>query len=82
MIYKAFFRFKLDEEHIPKIEELLREKWAATDISLRKLRRGYWRLSFVTNDNRKLFAFRQIVENYGGRVINVRVKKEEKGNGP
>lgn len=73
-MYRAHLSIRINRESLSKIEEMLREKWNAENITFEELA-GVWRISFVTQDNRKVFAFEKVVNNYGGTVLRKWITK-------
>lgn len=73
-MYAAKLTIKINRDKIAKLEEMLIEKWNAENITFKELA-GVWRISFVTQDNRKVFAFEKVVNNYGGTVLRKWITK-------
>ena len=67
-MYRGHCRVSLGEEEVFKIEKMLKEKWLAKDIVIKKFP-YYTEISFSTEDYKKVFKLRGIVEKYGGKVI-------------
>lgn len=68
-MYRGFYRLKLRKEQCEKLEELLRERWGAREIVFKQVHPGYWKVSFLVENNRMVYALRNIVENYGGKSL-------------
>ena len=67
-MYRGIYEFELDAEKCTKVLEMLREKLKANNISLIERPNGTWHLSFVVDNNRKVFAVKQVIRNYDGKV--------------
>ena len=73
-MYRGSFTVVLGEEEIGKIEIMLREKWHAKDVMISNLP-PCWKISFLTDDNKKVFRLLGIVKNYGGKVLRHWIEK-------
>jgi len=78
MMYRATFKIRIDRKNLTKIEEMLKERWKATNISSKEISKNCWLVSFRVEDHRKLFAFKEVIENYDGKLLRPYVRKEEK----
>ena len=78
--YSASYCIWFDPYKIDKIEDLL-DKWNVEDALLKRLAPyGYFRVKFLTSDNRKIFAFKKIVKSMGGRVVQYNFQKRVPDN--
>ena len=77
MMYRGYYRLKMGKEECAKLEELLRERWEAKEVVFKEVCPGRWKLSFLVESNRMVFALEKIVESYGGKVYSKWIKKEE-----
>ena len=69
--YYARLSIRIQDDKVDKLQELLSDKWHAEDIVFRQLALpNYYRVEFLVNSPRKIFAFKKIVEQYGGRVLH------------
>lgn len=67
---------QIDDEHLPKIDELLRDKWRADNISFtRQVLPLYYRLECVLDSPRKIFTLKNVIKKYGGKVFFIRFQK-------
>jgi len=73
-MYRGRFDVLLGEEEVSKIEEMLRERWHAKEIVVSKFKDG-WRITFLTEDRKKIFTLFGIIERYGGEVVEYRINK-------
>ena len=77
-MYIATFKIRIDRKNLTKIEKMLKERWKATNVSSKEISKNYWSISFRVEDHRKLFAFKEVIENYDGKLLRPYVRKEEK----
>ena len=77
-MYRATFIIRIDRKSLTKIEEMLKERWKATNVSSKEISENCWLVSFGIEDRRKLFTLREVIENYGGKLLRPYVRKEEK----
>ena len=73
-MYRGRFDVLLGGEKVSKIEEILRERWHAKEIVVSKFKDG-WRITFLTEDRKKIFTLFGIIERYGGEVVEYRINK-------
>ena len=78
-MYKGHYEVLLGEEGVSKIEELLRERWHAKEIVISRFKDG-WKISFLTDDRKKIFILFGIIGQYGGEVVNYRIRKVERSS--
>lgn len=74
MMYKAEFMIKIEKKNMTKICEIIKKKWNVKDIICQEFV-GNWKISFLTSDHRKVFAFKKVVANYGGIVLRWCINK-------
>lgn len=73
-MYLAEFFLLIDKEKLSKIKEILK-KWRAKSILIIKKSRGTHFLSFSTNDNKKAFLLKSIIQGYGVKILSWKVRK-------
>lgn len=73
-MYKGHYEVLLGEEEVSKIEEMLREKWNAKEIVISKFKNG-WKITFLTDDRKKIFRLLWIIRQYGGEVVDHWIEK-------
>ena len=66
-MYLVLRAAKIKNEHVPKLELMLKSRLKAEDVVIRKLHDRYF-FSFKVDNSRKAFAFDKAVSNYGGTV--------------
>jgi len=76
-MYKGHYEVLLGEEEVSKIEEMLREKWNAKEIAISRYKNG-WKITFLTNDRKKVFRLLWIIRQYGGEVVDYWIKKVDR----
>ena len=73
--YTASYCILIRYDKIDKLEELL-DRWNVENVLIKRLEPpGYYRVQFLTDDNKKIFVFRSLVEKYGGRVVRYNFQK-------
>ena len=77
-MYIATFKIRIDRKNLTKIKKMLKERWKATNVLSKQISKNYWSISFEVEDHRKLFTLREVIENYGGKLLRPYVRKEEK----
>jgi len=78
-MYRGHYRITLGKEEISKIEKMLIEKWQTKDIVIINLL-THWKISFLTDDNKKVYRLLEIVEKYGGKVLRHWIDKVDDYN--
>lgn len=78
-MYEAYLEVKINKEHLPKLERILRERWKVKKPVFEESKRG-WIISFLTTDNRKVYAFKDVVKNYGGKILDLWIFPLPKGS--
>ena len=78
-MYEAYLEVKINKEHLPKLERILREIWKVKNPVIHESKRG-WIISFITTDNRKVYAFADVVKNYGGKILDLWITPLQKGS--
>lgn len=69
------------DEYLPKIDELLRDKWHADNISVSKhVLPTHYRVKCVLDSPRKVFVFKTLVAKYGGKVVRCSFQKHVPDN--
>jgi hypothetical protein len=76
LIYVSKTVSQIESEHIPKLEEMLREKLKAKSVQFSPSDR-FWIVKFAVDNSRKFYAFRKAVQNYGGKIIRWSLKKSD-----
>jgi hypothetical protein len=76
-MYRGNLIVELEKDKITKVEELLRDKWKVSEIEITKTDSNYW-ISFATDDHKKVFKLKEIITNYGGKVLKQWIKKVER----
>lgn len=75
-MYEYRTRVRINNEHIPKLEEMLKEKLKATSVVFRE-EETCWIVSFVVDSTRKFFTFKKVVRDYGGQNYRYRLSKRQ-----
>lgn len=68
-MYWCYCEVLLGEEEVSKIEEMLRETWHAEEVVVSEYK-DRWKISFLTDDRKKIFVFFDIIKQYGGEIVD------------
>jgi len=67
-MYRGHYIIEVDEQTISKLEKILKDKWKATDIIIKKFP-NCWEIHFSTEDYKKVFQLKEIIKTYKGKVL-------------
>lgn len=73
--YKMRFDCTLPSQIVPKVEDMLQNKWQVKNLRIQSLSKSQCYVSFESDDNRKCYAFHDVIQKYGGTVNSYMIIK-------